>query len=119
MRRLNFLDDERPWDEVSDEARVRWFGHPFEADMLGASLWEFRPGSPGGPLHMQWDADRSHPGGRGGAVTRRRRLLPGRPGGLHDFSNPTAEPVRMLAISTKWLSGDEGIIARFELPGNE
>jgi hypothetical protein len=41
MRRLNFLDDE-PWDEVSDEARVRWFGHPFEADKLGASLWEFR-----------------------------------------------------------------------------
>jgi hypothetical protein len=49
MRRLNFLDDE-PWDEVSDEARVRWFGHPFEADKLGASLWEFPPGSPGGPL---------------------------------------------------------------------
>ena len=44
MRRLNFLDDE-PWDEVSDDARVRWFGHPFAADMLGASLWEFPPGS--------------------------------------------------------------------------
>jgi uncharacterized cupin superfamily protein len=61
--------------------------------------------------------------------------------GLHTFSNPTDEPVRMLGISTKrfpdvvaypekglaWVAtrhperavpdgGDEGIIARFELP---
>jgi uncharacterized cupin superfamily protein len=60
---------------------------------------------------------------------------------LHDFSNPTAEPVRMIAVSTKrfpdivaypergtaWVAtrhperpvaedGDEGIIARFDLP---
>jgi hypothetical protein len=33
MRRLNFLDDE-PWDEVNDDLRRRWFGHPFGADML-------------------------------------------------------------------------------------
>jgi hypothetical protein len=37
MRRLNFLEDE-PWDEVEDDKRVRWFGHPFETDELGASL---------------------------------------------------------------------------------
>ena len=37
MRRLNFLADE-PWDEVEDDKRVRWFGHPFGADQLGASL---------------------------------------------------------------------------------
>ena len=30
MHRLNFLEDE-PWDEVEDDKRVRWFGHPFEA----------------------------------------------------------------------------------------
>jgi uncharacterized cupin superfamily protein len=70
--------------------------------------------------------------------------FPEGPEGLHDFSNPTAEPVRMLAVSTKrfpdvvaypergvaWVatrhperpvaeSGDEGIIARFDLPGSE
>jgi hypothetical protein len=28
LRRLNFLEDE-PWDEVEDDRRVRWFGHPF------------------------------------------------------------------------------------------
>ena len=66
--------------------------------------------------------------------------FPEGPDGLHDFSNPSAEPARMLAISTKrfpdvvaypergvaWVatrhperpvpeSGDEGIIARFDL----
>jgi hypothetical protein len=43
MNRLNFLADE-PWDEVDgdDRMRVRWFGHPFGADQLGASLIELR-----------------------------------------------------------------------------
>ena len=37
MRRLNFLQDE-PWEEVNDGVnRVRWFGHSFETDTLGAS----------------------------------------------------------------------------------
>jgi uncharacterized cupin superfamily protein len=69
--------------------------------------------------------------------------FPEGPDGLHTFSNPTAEPV-VRGISTKrfpdvvaypergvaWVatrhperpvpeSGDEGIIARFELPGSE
>ena len=56
MRRLNFMDDE-PWDEVNDGSRVRWFGHPFGTDMLGASLWEFLPGSSGGPLHMHYGVE--------------------------------------------------------------
>jgi hypothetical protein len=110
MRRLNFLDDE-PWDEVGDDVRVRWFGHPVRY--------------------------------------RHARRLPQRAsawigGRFRTFSNPTAEPVRMLGISRKrfpdvvaypkrgvaWVatrhperpvpeSGDEGIIARFELPGSE
>jgi hypothetical protein len=50
MPRLNFLDDET-WEQVDDDVRVRWFGHPFGADMLGASLVELLPGSPGGSLH--------------------------------------------------------------------
>src|SRR4051794_30295681 len=67
--------------------------------------------------------------------------FPEGPDGLHDFSNPTDEPVRLIAISSKrfpdivaypergvaWVAtrhperpvptgGDEGIIARFDLP---
>jgi uncharacterized cupin superfamily protein len=70
--------------------------------------------------------------------------FPEGPGGLHAFSNPTDEPARMLGISTKrfpdvvaypgqgvaWVAtrhperrvpqdGDEGIIARFDLPRGE
>src|SRR4051812_37880909 len=58
MRRLSFFEDE-PWNEVDDEGRprVRWFGHPFGADMLGASLIELLPGAPGGPLHMHYGVE--------------------------------------------------------------
>ena len=56
MHRLNFLADE-PWDEVGDDVRARWFGHPFGADVLGASLRELPPGSPGGPLHMHYGVE--------------------------------------------------------------
>ena len=70
--------------------------------------------------------------------------FPEGPDGLHDFSNSTDQPVRLLGISTKrfpdvvaypergtaWVAtrhperpvpahGDEGIIARFELPRQE
>ena len=56
MRRLNFLEDE-PWDEVEDDRRARWFGHPFGTDQLGASLIEYLPQAPGGPLHMHYGVE--------------------------------------------------------------
>jgi uncharacterized cupin superfamily protein len=151
MRRLNFLEDE-PWDEVEDEVKRRWFGHAFEADMLGASLIELVPGAPGGPLHMHYGVEEMFFVLSGSLTVRtpegEEQLSPGDvvyfpegPDGLHDFSNATTEPVRMLGISTKrfpdvvaypergvaWVAtrhperpvpegGDEGIIARFELP---
>ena len=57
MRRLNFLEDE-PWDEVEDDKRFRWFGHPFGTDHLGASLIEYLPQAPGGPMHMHYGVGR-------------------------------------------------------------
>ncbi len=56
MRRLNFLEDE-PWDEVEDDKRFRWFGHPFGTDHLGASLIEYLPQAPGGPMHMHYGVE--------------------------------------------------------------
>jgi uncharacterized cupin superfamily protein len=111
MRRLNFLDDE-PWDQADDDVRVRWFGHPFGADMLGASLIEHLPGSSGGSLHMHYGVEEMF-FVLSGAVTVRtpegeEQLSPGDvvyfpegPDGLHTFSNRTDEPARMLGISTK------------------
>ena len=113
MRRLNFLADD-PWDEVHDEhgRRARWFGHPFETDMLGASLIELLPGAPGGPLHMHYGVEEMFFVLAGSPTVRtpegEETLAPGDVvyfpegrAGLHDFANPTDEPARILGISTK------------------
>ena len=101
MLRLNFLED-GPWNEIHDElrTRVRWFGHPFGADMLGASLHELLPGAPGGPLHMHYGVEEMFFVLAGTPAVRtpegEERLAPGDvvyfpegPNGLHTFSNPT------------------------------
>ena len=154
MRRLNFLEDE-PWDEVEDDKRVRWFGHPFGTDHLGASLIEYLPQAPGGPMHMHYGVEEMFFVLSGKLTVRmpegEQELSPGDVvyfpegrDGLHTFSNPTDEPVRMLGISTKrfpdvvaypergvaWVAtrhperpvregGDEGVIARFELASDD
>ena len=156
MRRLNFLEDE-PWDEVADQQRMRarWFGHRFDTDMLGASLTEYLPGAAGGSLHMHYGVEEMFFVLSGTLTVRtpegEEQLTPGDvvyfpegPDGLHTFSNPTDEPVRLLGISTKrfpdvvaypelgvaWVAtrhperpvpegSDEGIIARFDLPHGE
>jgi uncharacterized cupin superfamily protein len=156
MPRLNFLNDE-PWDETNDEFqfRTRWFGHPLGADKLGGSLIELLPGSPGGWLHMHYGLEEMFFVLSGAPTFRtdksEEQLSPGDviycpegPDGLHTFSNPTDETVRILAVSTKrfpdvvaypeqgvaWVAtrhperpvpegGDKGIIARFELPAEE
>jgi uncharacterized cupin superfamily protein len=152
MQRLNFLADE-PWDENDDDGtRARWFGHAFGADVLGASLRELPPALQGSPLHMHYGVEEMFFVLAGTPTVRTRegeeQLSPGDvvyfpegPDGLHDFSNATDEPVRLLAISSKrfpdvvaypeagyaWVAtrhperpvsedGDTGIVARFDLP---
>jgi uncharacterized cupin superfamily protein len=113
MDRLNFLADE-PWDEVDDDdlIRVRWFGHRFGTDQLGASLNEYLPRSPDSPMHMHYGVEEMFFVLSGTPTVRTPEgaevLSPGDvvyfpegPDGLHTFSNPTDEPVRMLGISTK------------------
>jgi len=111
MRRLNFLDDE-PWDEVHDDRRVRWFGHPFGADKLGASLIELPPGAPDGTLHMHYGVEEMFFVLSGRPAVRtpegEERLSPGDVvyfpegrEGLHEFSNPADEPARLIGVSTK------------------
>jgi uncharacterized cupin superfamily protein len=111
VRRLNFLNDE-PWDEVHDDRRVRWFGHPFETDLLGASLIDLPPAGAGGPLHMHYGVEEMFFVLAGTPVVRtpegEETLAPGDvvyfpegPDGLHDISNPADEAARILGISTK------------------
>jgi uncharacterized cupin superfamily protein len=154
VARLNFLNDE-PWDEIDDAegVRRRWFGDPFGADKLGASLIDFSPGSPDTPLHMHYGVEEMFFVLSGTPTLRtpsgEEQLSPGDvvycpegPDGLHTFSNAGDEPARILGVSSKrfpdvvaypergvaWVAtrhperpvpegGDEGVIARFELPG--
>ena len=155
MSRQNFLNDQ-PWDEINEDVQIRTraFWRPLGA-MLGASLHELLPGSPGFRLHMHYGAEEiffilsGTPTFRNGDAEE--QLSPGDVvycpegiDGLHTFTNPTNESVRVLAISTgrfpdvvaypeqgiAWVatrdpefpapeSGDKGIIARFELPAEE
>lgn len=111
MLRLNFLDDE-PWDESDERHRARWFGHPFSADKLGASLVELLPGAPTSALHMHYGVEEMFFVLAGTPAVRtpegEEMLAPGDvlyfpegPDGLHDFFNPGAEPARIIGISSK------------------
>ncbi|MFN7973045.1 MAG: cupin domain-containing protein [Acidobacteriota bacterium] len=151
MSRQNYLHDE-PWSQQHRELRIRTrlFDRPRDA-MLGGSLHELLPGSPGFHLHMHYGCEElffvvsGTPIFRNG--TTEERLAPGDvvycpqgTAGLHTFTNPTDEPVRILAVSAgrypdvvaypelghAWVATrdpdhgpegpDGGIIARFELP---
>src|SRR5437763_15801766 len=107
MRRLNFVEDE-PWDEVEDDKRVRWFGHPFGTEHLGASLIEYLPQAPGGPMHMHYGVEEMFFVLSGTLTVRtpdgEEALAPGDvvyfregPTGCPPSPNPTVSPWRLLA----------------------
>jgi uncharacterized cupin superfamily protein len=142
------------WDGENEDtgARARVFWRPHEARM-GATLYELPPGAPEYRMHMHYGAEEMFFVLRGAPVFRNSQgeetLAPGDVvfcpegrAGLHTFSNPTDEPVHLLAISAggfpdvvaypehgyAWVATrdpdpalgergeDPGIIARFEIP---
>lgn len=152
MTRQNLYSD--LWDKegTGSGSRRRVFWRPENARM-GATLYELAPGDRGDRLHMHFGAEElffvlaGRPVLRTGEVEE--QLEPGDHvscpegrAGLHTFSNPTDEPVRLLAVSAggfpdvvaypedgyAWVAtrdpdpdllargGDPGIIARFEIP---
>ena len=150
MTRQNL--DSGLWDEDGTDSRRRVFWRPENARM-GASLYELAPGARGDRLHMHFGAEELFFVLAGRPVLRtgdgEEQLEPGDyvscpegRAGLHTFSNPTDEPVRLLAVSAggfpdvvaypedgyAWVAtrdpdpallaqgGDPGIIARFEIP---
>jgi uncharacterized cupin superfamily protein len=149
MIRQNLFSDE--WDGDDQEARTRHrvFWRPDDARM-GATLYELAPGAPEHGLHMHYGVEEMFFVLSGRPMFRnldgREQLAPGDfvfcpegRAGLHSFSNPTDEPVRLLALSAggfpdvvaypedgyAWVAtrnphrepvGDQGIIARFEIP---
>jgi uncharacterized cupin superfamily protein len=152
MTRENLFSDLWDGDVDQDGMRRQVFWRPDDA-RLGATLYELPAGTPEGRMHMHFGAEemffvlsgRPSFRGRDGAEA----LAPGAVvfceegrAGRHTFSNPTAEPARILAISAgsfpdvvaypehgyAWVAtrdpdpdllakgGDPGIIARFEIP---
>jgi uncharacterized cupin superfamily protein len=152
MNRQSLYSD--TWDGEDTEGRIRHriFWRP-EAARLGGTLYELAPGAPESRLHMHFGGEemffvlsgRPHFRNLDGED----ELAPGEfvfcpegRAGLHAFSNPGEEPVRLLAISAgsfpdvvaypehgyAWVAtrdpdpellargGDPGIIARFEIP---
>ena len=151
MKRQNLFSG--VWDENDDESEMRRqiFWRPENARM-GASLHELAPGAPGMRMHMHFGAEEIFFVVSGRPVFRtpngEEQLEPGDfvfcpdgRAGAHAYSNPTDEPVRILAISAgsfpdvvaypehgyAWVAtrdpdpellargGDPGIIARFEI----
>ena len=152
MTRQNLFSD--AWDGEHEETttRHRIFWRPDNARM-GATLYELAPGAPEGRIHMHFGAEEMFFVLSGRPLFRNQdgadELAPGDfvfcpegRAGLHVFSNPTEEPVRLLAIAAggfpdvvaypehgyAWVAtrdpdpellakgGDPGIIARFTIP---
>lgn len=147
MQRQNLFAD-APWDVETNDSRSRMFWRPDDA-RIGATLYELGPGYNGDRLHMHYGKEEmffvlgGHPVVR--TLEHEEELAPGDflffpegRAGLHAFSNPQAEPARILAMSWNsypdvvaypedeyaWVAtrvpelpapdDDPGILARFE-----
>jgi uncharacterized cupin superfamily protein len=113
MNRQNLFADV-PWDgEDTDGTETglahRAFWRPDDARM-GATLWELRPGAPGMRMHMHYGGEEMFFVLAGRPLWRslegEEELAPGDfvfcpegRAGAHAFSNPHAEPARILALS--------------------
>ncbi len=152
MTRENLYSDR--WDGESNEpgTRQQVFWRPDDARM-GATLYELAPGAPESRMHMHFGAEEMffvlsgrplfrNPQGEETLAAGDVVFCPEGRAGAHTFSNPTDEPVRLLALSAggfpdvvaypehgyAWVAtrdpdprllaqgGDPGIIARFEIP---
>ena len=152
MTRQNLFSDLWDGENEEDGTRHQVFWRPDDARM-GATLYDFAPGASGTRMHMHFGAEEMFFVLSGRPLFRNQRgeesLAPGDVvfcpegrAGMHTFSNPTDEPVRILALSAgsfpdvvaypehgyAWVAtrdpdpdllakgGDPGIIARFEIP---
>ena len=152
MTPQNLFSDLWDGDPDEDGTRRRVFWRPDDA-RLGATVYELAPRTPESRMHMHYGAEEmffvlsGRPSFR--SQNGEEALAPGDVvycpegrAGLHTFSNPTDEPVEILAISAgsfpdvvaypehgyAWVAtrdpdpdllakgGDPGIIARFEIP---
>jgi mannose-6-phosphate isomerase-like protein (cupin superfamily) len=108
MKRQNLFADD-PWDVENPDSRSRMFWRPDDA-RIGATLYELGPGYDSDRIHMHYGKEEMFFVLSGHPVVRdlegEEELAPGDflfcpegRAGLHAFSNPHAEPARILAMS--------------------
>ena len=108
MQRQNLFADD-PWDVENPDSRSRMFWRPDDA-RIGATLYELGPGYDSDRIHMHYGKEEMFFVLSGHPVVRNlegeEELAPGEflfcpegRAGLHAFSNPHAEPARILAMS--------------------
>ena len=108
MQRQNLFADS-PWDVEKNDRRSRVFRRPNDA-RIGATLYELGPGYDNDRVHMHYGKEEMFFVLSGRPVVRNlereEELAPGDflfcpegRAGLHAFSNPHAEPARILAMS--------------------
>ena len=109
MQRQNLFSDNWDGEDENIGGRYRVFGRP-DAARMGATLYELNPGCPGIRWHMRYGAEEMFFVVSGQPMLRspagEEQLSPGDyvscpegRAGLHAFTNPTEEPVRILAVS--------------------
>jgi uncharacterized cupin superfamily protein len=153
VTRDNFLNDDR-WDDPREGLgiRSRMFWRPGGHLQFGATVYVLEPGAHGDKLHMHYGSEEMFFVVSGTPTLRtgegEELLAPGDvvycpegKAGLHTFTNPSAEPARIIGVSAgsfpdvvaypeeghAWVATrdpefpapegpDKGIIARFDLP---
>ncbi|MFY9578316.1 MAG: cupin domain-containing protein [Gaiellaceae bacterium] len=111
-QRPNVFADET-WELTAEKmgVRGRQVGEPAGAKELGAMIYEYEPGASGFNLHTHYGFEELFvvlsgrptlrtPEGERPLETGDVVSCPKGRDGMHTFSNPTEEPVRILAIST-------------------
>jgi uncharacterized cupin superfamily protein len=117
MERFNLFADEPPYDERDREGYrcgMSRFGRRIGATRIGGSLYEIAAGQSICPYHYELGDEEwmivltgrptvRHPGGEEELAPGDTICFPEGPAGAHKVTNRTAEPLRVLLLSTKRL----------------
>lgn len=115
MRRVNLFRapvEEMPGRPDGYRALVARLGPKLGADLVGASVYDLPPGQSSFPYHYEYGAEEwllvvagrptlRHPGGEDELEPGDVVCFPEGPAGAHKLTNPTAETVRVVILSTR------------------
>jgi uncharacterized cupin superfamily protein len=115
LRKVNVFSSDLQWDEEDPPGYTTgWyrFGDDVGGSMLGATIYELRPGQSNCPYHYEYGNEEwvivlrgrltvRHPGGEQELEAGDTVAFVNGPDGAHKLTNRSDEPVRVLMFSTK------------------